>query len=263
MVKQPQTVLLTCCGFLFFFNRPHSLYSRRSNSICKSPGPNSPKETPFISRDIGRSESLRSSNSCSHRIFRPCDLIHGEILGKGFFGQAIKVSVQQPSVPHTVIYFYHLHFQKYMCCFYPTNRWLIKPQERWWWWRSWSVVMRRPRKLSWRRFVICNRQNPSPPALHGAVIYYTHNFNTLVCVVFFIVLNVSYGLNFTYVYTDYQLEVIRVDLSLTGSVFLPNPISSGQSHAKPRSSPRSEVHRRALQGQEAQFDNRVYRGRHS
>lgn len=184
MVKQPQTVLLTCCGFLFFFNRPHSLYSRRSNSICKSPGPNSPKETPFISRDIGRSESLRSSNSCSHRIFRPCDLIHGEILGKGFFGQAIKVSVQQPSVPHTVIYFYHLHFQKYMCCFYPTNRWLIKPQERWWWWRSWSVVMRRPRKLSWRRFVICNRQNPSPPALHGAVIYYTHNFNTLVCVFF-------------------------------------------------------------------------------
>ncbi|XP_060895256.1 LIM domain kinase 2 isoform X2 [Labrus mixtus] len=65
---------------------------RRSNSICKSPGPNSPKEMPLISRDIGRSESLRSSNSCSHRIFRPCDLIHGEILGKGFFGQAIKVT---------------------------------------------------------------------------------------------------------------------------------------------------------------------------
>ncbi|XP_068617110.1 LIM domain kinase 2 isoform X2 [Brachionichthys hirsutus] len=65
---------------------------RRSNSICKSPGPNSPRETPFITRDIGRSESLRSSSSCSHRIFRPCDLIHGEILGKGFFGQAIKVT---------------------------------------------------------------------------------------------------------------------------------------------------------------------------
>uniref|UniRef100_A0A8C4I5Y5 LIM domain kinase 2 n=1 Tax=Dicentrarchus labrax TaxID=13489 RepID=A0A8C4I5Y5_DICLA len=63
---------------------------RRSNSICKSP--NSPKETVFITRDIGRSESLRSSSSCSHRIFRPCDLIHGEILGKGFFGQAIKVT---------------------------------------------------------------------------------------------------------------------------------------------------------------------------
>uniref|UniRef100_A0A6Q2XYH9 LIM domain kinase 2 n=1 Tax=Esox lucius TaxID=8010 RepID=A0A6Q2XYH9_ESOLU len=65
---------------------------RRSNSICKSPGPDSPKEHPFLSRDIGRSESLRSSSSCSHRIFRPCDLIHGEVLGKGFFGQAIKVT---------------------------------------------------------------------------------------------------------------------------------------------------------------------------
>ncbi|XP_029296632.1 LIM domain kinase 2 [Cottoperca gobio] len=65
---------------------------RRSNSICQSPGPNSPKDSPFITRDISRSESLRSSSSCSHRIFRPCDLIHGEILGKGFFGQAIKVT---------------------------------------------------------------------------------------------------------------------------------------------------------------------------
>lgn len=63
---------------------------RRSNSICKSPGPASPKEHQFL---IGRSESLRSSNSCSHRIFRPCDLIHGEVLGKGFFGQAIKVTL--------------------------------------------------------------------------------------------------------------------------------------------------------------------------
>ncbi|KAM3868087.1 LIM domain kinase 2 [Diretmus argenteus] len=65
---------------------------RRSNSICKSPGPTSPREHPFLTRDIGRSESLRSSSSCSHRIFRPCDLIHGEVLGKGFFGQAIKVT---------------------------------------------------------------------------------------------------------------------------------------------------------------------------
>ncbi|XP_036454883.1 LOW QUALITY PROTEIN: LIM domain kinase 2 [Colossoma macropomum] len=65
---------------------------RRSNSICKSPGPGSPKDLPALARDIGRSESLRSSSSCSHRIFRPCDLIHGEVLGKGFFGQAIKVT---------------------------------------------------------------------------------------------------------------------------------------------------------------------------
>uniref|UniRef100_A0AAR2KIU7 LIM domain kinase 2 n=1 Tax=Pygocentrus nattereri TaxID=42514 RepID=A0AAR2KIU7_PYGNA len=65
---------------------------RRSNSICKSPGPGSPKDLPPLTRDIGRSESLRASSSCSHRIFRPCDLIHGEVLGKGFFGQAIKVT---------------------------------------------------------------------------------------------------------------------------------------------------------------------------
>ena len=51
-----------------------------------------------MTKDIGRSESLRSSSSCSHRIFRPCDLIHGEILGKGFFGQAIKVSLHVTSV---------------------------------------------------------------------------------------------------------------------------------------------------------------------
>uniref|UniRef100_A0A8C2S613 LIM domain kinase 2 n=1 Tax=Capra hircus TaxID=9925 RepID=A0A8C2S613_CAPHI len=66
---------------------------RRSNSISKSPGPSSPKEPLLLSRDISRSESLRCSSSCSQQIFRPCDLIHGEVLGKGFFGQAIKVSV--------------------------------------------------------------------------------------------------------------------------------------------------------------------------
>uniref|UniRef100_A0A670ZYF5 LIM domain kinase 2 n=1 Tax=Pseudonaja textilis TaxID=8673 RepID=A0A670ZYF5_PSETE len=65
---------------------------RRSNSISKSPGPSSPKEPLLLSRDISRSESLRSSSSGSQQIFRPCDLIHGEVLGKGFFGQAIKVT---------------------------------------------------------------------------------------------------------------------------------------------------------------------------
>uniref|UniRef100_A0A8C1YJ23 LIM domain kinase 2 n=1 Tax=Cyprinus carpio TaxID=7962 RepID=A0A8C1YJ23_CYPCA len=64
----------------------------RSNSTCKSPVSPSPKDPPILTRDIGRSESLRSPSSRSHRIFRPCDLIHGEILGKGFFGQAIKVT---------------------------------------------------------------------------------------------------------------------------------------------------------------------------
>ncbi|KFV67381.1 LIM domain kinase 1, partial [Dryobates pubescens] len=42
-------------------------------------------------KDIGRSESLRVV-SRAHRIFRPSDLIHGEVLGKGCFGQAIKVT---------------------------------------------------------------------------------------------------------------------------------------------------------------------------
>ncbi|KAL1791368.1 LIM domain kinase 2 isoform X1 [Sigmodon hispidus] len=65
---------------------------RRSNSISKSPGPSSPKEPLLLSRDISRSESLRCSSSSSQQIFRPCDLIHGEVLGKGFFGQAIKVT---------------------------------------------------------------------------------------------------------------------------------------------------------------------------
>lgn len=68
------------------------LILRRSNSISKSPGPSSPKEPLLFSRDISRSESLRCSSSYSQQIFRPCDLIHGEVLGKGFFGQAIKVS---------------------------------------------------------------------------------------------------------------------------------------------------------------------------
>lgn len=39
-----------------------------------------------------RSESLRAdAGDRTHRIFRPSDLIHGEVLGKGFFGQAVKV----------------------------------------------------------------------------------------------------------------------------------------------------------------------------
>lgn len=39
-----------------------------------------------------RSESLRvDAADRTHRIFRPSDLIHGEVLGRGFFGQAVKV----------------------------------------------------------------------------------------------------------------------------------------------------------------------------
>ncbi|KTF83656.1 hypothetical protein cypCar_00049359 [Cyprinus carpio] len=47
-------------------------------------------------RDINRSESLRfDPNDKKQRIFRPSDLIYGEVLGKGCFGQAIKVKVMR------------------------------------------------------------------------------------------------------------------------------------------------------------------------
>ncbi|XP_069768183.1 LIM domain kinase 1a isoform X3 [Narcine bancroftii] len=60
----------------------------RSCSIDKSPSAGSPGSQ---KRDLGRSESLRIGTS-AHRIFRPSDLIHGEVLGKGYFGRAIKVT---------------------------------------------------------------------------------------------------------------------------------------------------------------------------
>lgn len=68
------------------------VFVRRSCSIDKCPL--SPGALSLISqkRDMVRSESLRAdSGERTHRIFRPSDLIHGEVLGKGFFGQAVKV----------------------------------------------------------------------------------------------------------------------------------------------------------------------------
>lgn len=63
---------------------------RRSCSIDRSPGASSLGSPASQRKDLGRSESLRVV--CRpHRIFRPSDLIHGEVLGKGCFGQAIKV----------------------------------------------------------------------------------------------------------------------------------------------------------------------------
>ncbi|NXJ13480.1 LIMK1 kinase, partial [Odontophorus gujanensis] len=63
----------------------------RSCSTDKSPGSSSMGSPASQRKDIGRSESLRIV-SRAHRIFRPSDLIHGEVLGKGCFGQAIKVT---------------------------------------------------------------------------------------------------------------------------------------------------------------------------
>uniref|UniRef100_A0A8C0N7Y7 LIM domain kinase 1 n=1 Tax=Canis lupus familiaris TaxID=9615 RepID=A0A8C0N7Y7_CANLF len=63
----------------------------RSYSIDRSPGAGSLSSPASQRKDLGRSESLRVV--CRpHRIFRPSDLIHGEVLGKGCFGQAIKVT---------------------------------------------------------------------------------------------------------------------------------------------------------------------------
>ncbi|KAM5130517.1 LIM domain kinase 1 isoform 1-T1 [Callospermophilus lateralis] len=63
----------------------------RSCSIDTSPGAGSLASPASQRKDLGRSESLRVV--CRpHRIFRPSDLIHGEVLGKGCFGQAIKVT---------------------------------------------------------------------------------------------------------------------------------------------------------------------------
>uniref|UniRef100_A0A2K6TD67 LIM domain kinase 1 n=1 Tax=Saimiri boliviensis boliviensis TaxID=39432 RepID=A0A2K6TD67_SAIBB len=66
----------------------------RSCSIDRSPGASSLGSPASQRKDLGRSESLRVV--CRpHRIFRPSDLIHGEVLGKGCFGQAIKVKVMR------------------------------------------------------------------------------------------------------------------------------------------------------------------------
>ncbi|XP_049581428.1 LIM domain kinase 1a isoform X3 [Syngnathus scovelli] len=64
----------------------------RSYSIEKSPGSSKAASPISPRKDINRSESLRVVSNRTHRIFRPSDLIHGEVLGKGCFGQAIKVT---------------------------------------------------------------------------------------------------------------------------------------------------------------------------
>ncbi|XP_034540486.1 LIM domain kinase 1-like [Notolabrus celidotus] len=73
-----------------------SRHIQRSCSIDKCPL--FPGALPLLSqrRDMVRSESLRvDPGDRTHRIFRPSDLIHGEVLGKGFFGQAVKVTHQE------------------------------------------------------------------------------------------------------------------------------------------------------------------------
>ncbi|KAM6946446.1 LIM domain kinase 1-like [Aplochiton taeniatus] len=64
----------------------------RSCSIDKSPCSSNAASPLSQRKDINRSESLRVVSNRTHRIFRASDLIHGEVLGKGCFGQAIKVT---------------------------------------------------------------------------------------------------------------------------------------------------------------------------
>ncbi|XP_041732301.1 LIM domain kinase 1 isoform X1 [Coregonus clupeaformis] len=74
-------------------NNLRSRLITRSYSTDKSPCSSNAVSPLSQRKDINRSESLRVvSNSRMHRIFRPSDLIHGEVLGKGCFGQAIKVT---------------------------------------------------------------------------------------------------------------------------------------------------------------------------
>ncbi|XP_051966749.1 LIM domain kinase 1-like isoform X1 [Xyrauchen texanus] len=74
------------------FNNLRSRMITRSYSIDKSPGSSNTPSPLSMRKDIGRSESLRVVSNRTHRIFRASDLIHGEVLGKGCFGQAIKVT---------------------------------------------------------------------------------------------------------------------------------------------------------------------------
>ncbi|XP_055051803.1 LIM domain kinase 1a isoform X1 [Misgurnus anguillicaudatus] len=73
-------------------NNLRSRIITRSYSIDKSPSSSNTPSPLSLRKDIGRSESLRVVSNRTHRIFRPSDLIHGEVLGQGCFGQAIKVT---------------------------------------------------------------------------------------------------------------------------------------------------------------------------
>uniref|UniRef100_A0A8C1QC01 LIM domain kinase 1 n=1 Tax=Cyprinus carpio TaxID=7962 RepID=A0A8C1QC01_CYPCA len=73
-------------------NNLRSRIITRSFSIDKSPCSSNTPSPLSLRKDIGRSESLRIVSSRTHRIFRASDLIHGEVLGTGCFGQAIKVT---------------------------------------------------------------------------------------------------------------------------------------------------------------------------
>ncbi|XP_065143488.1 LIM domain kinase 1 isoform X1 [Paramisgurnus dabryanus] len=86
-------------GSLGFFPLPNRRTGIRSKNILRScsidKAPCSQRHLTLLSqrKDINRSESLRfDTTDKTQRIFRPSDLLYGEVLGKGCFGQAIKVT---------------------------------------------------------------------------------------------------------------------------------------------------------------------------
>jgi len=52
-------------------------------------------------QDVSRSHSVKSSAK-NHRVFRASDLAVGEVLGRGFYGQAVKVSVTRRRNAHSL-----------------------------------------------------------------------------------------------------------------------------------------------------------------
>lgn len=67
---------------------------RRSSSLPREQDA-SPNRSPTLTKnksiDLSRAQSFKTQSK-NHRVFRASDLIAGEVLGKGFFGQAIKVT---------------------------------------------------------------------------------------------------------------------------------------------------------------------------
>lgn len=59
-----------------------------SRRRSKSPSPAPPSRQKSVDLTRAHSYRLQSSN---HRVFRASDLIHGEVIGTGFFGRAVKV----------------------------------------------------------------------------------------------------------------------------------------------------------------------------
>ncbi|ESO97758.1 hypothetical protein LOTGIDRAFT_103637, partial [Lottia gigantea] len=71
--------------------RPRSSLKARNPSRRRSKSPSPLPTNRALSIDLSRSSSLRSQTG-SHRVFRVIDLIIGDLLGQGFFGQAFKVT---------------------------------------------------------------------------------------------------------------------------------------------------------------------------